>query len=199
MSGHQRGHICSHGTSCPPSSGRCRTAARSWIYAIGADARWCRDSSYVKYVRNPEALAAFALVTTLLGRVCKPSADPAMARTSYRSYCWPAGVAALKPTPRSRQRSDSKPYRRCSASLSLPVSECLAPSPKREYSAQEPGQYRCARTAGSGRPKPAGQLLHGAAYRTADLAQWPQPATIAERDWRSRALGEPNAEYFTAR
>jgi len=46
-------------------------AARSWIGAIGPDTRRCRDSSCVKYVRNPGAPAAFALVTALRGRVCK--------------------------------------------------------------------------------------------------------------------------------
>ena len=35
------------------------------------DTRWWRDSSCVKYVRNPGAPAAFALVMALRGRVCK--------------------------------------------------------------------------------------------------------------------------------
>ena len=59
------------GTSCRPVRADAGLAARSWIGAIGPDTRWCRDSSCVKYVRNPGPPAAFALVTALRGRVCK--------------------------------------------------------------------------------------------------------------------------------
>ncbi len=38
--------------------------------AVGPDTRWYRDSSCAKYMRNPGAPVAFALVTALMGRVC---------------------------------------------------------------------------------------------------------------------------------
>jgi len=46
------------------------------VRGSGPDTRWCRDSSCVKYVRNPGTPAAFALVTALQGRVCKTVSLP---------------------------------------------------------------------------------------------------------------------------
>ena len=59
------------GTSCPPSSGRCRTGGAFVDRCDRAGYSMVPDSSSAKYVRNPGVPAAFAPVTALRGRVCK--------------------------------------------------------------------------------------------------------------------------------
>ena len=98
------------GTFCRPVRADAGLAARSWIGAIGPDTRWCRDSSCVKYVRNPGAPAAFALVMALRGRVCK--AAPIIATA------WSSGSNPLPQLPGDRLRSAVQ----CLATVSFIVS-----------------------------------------------------------------------------
>ena len=159
------------GTSCPPSSGRCRTGG---AFVDRCDKAGCstvprlvacqmraqlRDASGVRAGHGLAGGGSVKPSTGLrwLGRASGPSAGP-------------ESCVGDQDQPRPHQRRGPKPCRHCSVGLSPPLLECT-------------------RTAGSGCPQPVGQLL-SAAYRTAAtcaLTPW-TAVTSSNRAGRHRAV-----------
>jgi hypothetical protein len=91
-------------------------------------APWGGETVHAECTRKRPATRTLVQVTALRGAVCKTVGWPYFGSNQASAPSAGPGKSPRSRLPVSSNASGSKPFRRCSADTSLPISGCLAPS-----------------------------------------------------------------------